>query len=137
LLILNSEKSISDTLRSCIRNAERTAITFEDQREVIGPPEPGKLREQTRVAGLRASDFGWRSQMSCPAYLQLRRRFLAAFRRWGHTESVGAPTFEMAEIKEKALNERTKPTVACLSTCRVVPSATITAANCTCLNETG
>jgi hypothetical protein len=44
--------------------------------------------------------------MSCPAYLQLRRQFLAAFRRWGHTESVGAPTPEMAEIKEKALNER-------------------------------
>jgi hypothetical protein len=29
--------------RSCIRNAERTAINFEDQKEVIGPPEPGKF----------------------------------------------------------------------------------------------
>jgi hypothetical protein len=45
--------------------------------------------------------------MSCPEYLRLRQRFLAAFRRWGHTESVGEPlTPEMAQIKEKALNER-------------------------------
>jgi hypothetical protein len=45
--------------------------------------------------------------MSCPEYLRLRQRFLAAFRRWGHTESSGdALTPEMEEIKEKAVNER-------------------------------
>ena len=44
--------------------------------------------------------------MSCPEYLRLRQHYLAALRRWGQTEAMGAAKPEIAEIKEKALNER-------------------------------
>jgi hypothetical protein len=76
--------------------------------------------------------------MSYPECLRLRQRFLAAFRRWGHTESVGEPlTPEMAQILEKALTKGMKPTIACLFTSTAVRSATTNAANCTYLSELG
>jgi hypothetical protein len=75
--------------------------------------------------------------MSCPAYLHF------AGDSWqlsddGATLNLSAPLSLRAQrLRKKHLTKGMKLTIACLSTCRVVPSATITAANCTCLNETG